>query len=119
MTTIRLVQLELKKNYLLKNNLNLSTRPLNGVLTKYQKSIGTKSRDFKDVKIPSLFWLVHEINPQIDKNEPEGNAYHYVVQKIKDNRYPYILHGPFTSETKVKHWFDAEELSTYWQNQDT
>lgn len=59
--------------------------------------------------------LVHETNPQIDKNENEGNAYHYAVQRINDDRFPYILHGPFCAETMVEHWFDFEDLDVYWR----
>jgi len=59
--------------------------------------------------------LVHEANPQVDKNENEGNAYHYAVQRINDSRFPYILHGPFRSETIVEHWFDYEDLDAYWK----
>ena len=57
--------------------------------------------------------LAHEPNPK--PNEPEGNAYHYVVQKISHPQYPYLLHGPFRSETLVKHWFESEQLDNYWK----
>ncbi|MCZ6593342.1 MAG: hypothetical protein O6943_00325 [Bacteroidetes bacterium] len=60
--------------------------------------------------------LVHETNPKIEFNEPEGNAYHYVVQRINDDRYPYILNGPFKVETKIAHWFEATDLTTYWND---
>ena len=56
--------------------------------------------------------IVHEPNPY--PNEPEGNAYHYVFQKITDPRFPYLVHGPFRSETKVDHWFEAKQLDRYW-----
>src|SRR5260370_381018 len=49
--------------------------------------------------------LAHEPRPMV--KEPPGNAYHYVIQKTSDTRFPYILHGPFRSETIVDHWFDA------------
>lgn len=58
--------------------------------------------------------LVHERNPMVDKNEPEGNAYHYVIQKINDKRFPYLMYGPFKSETIVPHWFDSDDLDKYW-----
>lgn len=61
--------------------------------------------------------LVHERNPMIHKNEPEGNAYHYVVQKINDSRFPYILHGPFKAQTIVPHWFEADALDVYWNDE--
>jgi hypothetical protein len=47
------------------------------------------------------------------KNEPEGNAYHYVIQKREDGNY---LIGPFRADMVVPHWFDAEDLSKYWMN---
>lgn len=58
--------------------------------------------------------LVHEENPMIAKKEPEGNAYHYVIQKINDERFPYLMYGPFKSETIVPHWFDSKDLDKYW-----
>lgn len=57
--------------------------------------------------------LTHEPDPH--PGEPEGNAYHYVFQQVPDPRYPYIMHGPFRSETAVPHWFDADNLSVYWR----
>jgi hypothetical protein len=60
--------------------------------------------------------LAHETRPLA--GEPPGNAYHYVVQKTADPRCPYILHGPFRSETIVDHWFDAPQLDRYWQEED-
>lgn len=57
--------------------------------------------------------LALEPNPKLE--EPEGNAYHYVVQKINHPNYPYLLHGPFRSETLVKHWFDCPQLDNYWK----
>ena len=57
--------------------------------------------------------LVHETNPK--SGEPEGNAYHFVFQKIRDHRYPFLMHGPFRTETVVPHWFDAADLDCYWQ----
>jgi len=60
--------------------------------------------------------LAHESRPMA--GEPPGNAYHYVVQKLTDPRYPYLLNGPFRSETIVDHWFDAPQLNRYWQASD-
>lgn len=57
--------------------------------------------------------LVHESNPR--ENEPEGNAYHYVIQQTCRKDFPYILTGPFKSETRVKHWYEADDLDTYWK----
>lgn len=61
--------------------------------------------------------LVHESSPKTHKGEPEGNAYHYVIQKINDYRYPYLMHGPFKSETRVKHWYKADDLDLYWKDE--
>jgi hypothetical protein len=61
--------------------------------------------------------LVHEPNPMVHKDEPEGNAYHYVIQKISDDRFPYLMYGPFKSETRVKHWFQADDLDSYWEDE--
>lgn len=61
--------------------------------------------------------LVHEKNPMVHKNEPEGNSYHYVFQSISDDRYPYLMYGPFKSETRVDHWFEADDLDSYWQEE--
>jgi hypothetical protein len=58
--------------------------------------------------------LAHETRPMA--KEPPGNAYHYVIQKTSDDRFPYILHGPFRSETIVEHWFDADQLDRYWSD---
>ena len=58
--------------------------------------------------------LVHESNPK--PGEPEGNAYHFVVQQIDHSQYPYLLRGPFQSETRVEHWFEAEDINTYWSD---
>jgi len=60
--------------------------------------------------------LVHETRPQ--PNEPEGNAYHYVVQELRRSDYPYVLHGPFRSQTRVAHWYGAEDLAIYWESAD-
>ncbi len=59
--------------------------------------------------------LVYESNPK--PGEPSGNAYHFVVQRSNRQDYPYILHGPFKSETRVKHWFDADDLEVYWMEE--
>jgi hypothetical protein len=57
--------------------------------------------------------LAHEPHPKMNTGETDGNAYHYVVQKINRADYPYILHGPFRCEMLVKHWFTADELTAY------
>ena len=58
--------------------------------------------------------LVHEPNPQTSKGEGEGNAYHYVFQRINRDDFPYLMYGPYKSETIVPHWFDADNLDRYW-----
>lgn len=62
--------------------------------------------------VAGLDVLAYESTPLGD--EPPGNAYHFVVQKINDDRFPYLIHGPFRSETIVPHWFDAPDLVRYW-----
>ena len=61
--------------------------------------------------------LVQEPRPMA--GEPPGNAYHYVIQKITDERFPFLLHGPFTSEAIVDHWFNAPQLDRYWTDWST
>jgi hypothetical protein len=56
--------------------------------------------------------LVFERRPR--PGEPAGNAYHWVIQAITDRRFPFLLHGPFKSETRVPHWFDSDDLALYW-----
>lgn len=55
--------------------------------------------------------LVFESNRK--PGEPEGNAYHYVVQESGRSDYPYILCGPFLTETRVPHHFGPENLNVY------
>jgi hypothetical protein len=62
--------------------------------------------------VAGLDVLVQEPRPMA--KEPPGNAYHYVVQRTSDTRFPFIMHGPFKSETLVEHWFDAPQLDRYW-----
>jgi len=47
--------------------------------------------------------------------EPEGNAYHYVFIRSGDSSHPYVMYGPYRSETRVDHWFEAVDLECYWQ----
>jgi hypothetical protein len=51
-------------------------------------------------------------------DEPEGNAYHYVFAKTDDSQHPYTMYGPYIKQTRVKHWFDAEDLDTYFRSSD-
>jgi hypothetical protein len=64
--------------------------------------------------IAGLEVLTCEKNPK--EGEPEGNAYHYVIQQINDPYYPYLIHGPFKSGMFVEHWFEAEQLDRYWKD---
>jgi hypothetical protein len=56
--------------------------------------------------------LVNESSPRTD--EPEGNAYHFVLIRSGHPKHPYILMGPIPSGTQVSHWFNYEDLSVYW-----
>ena len=60
--------------------------------------------------------LVWEANPK--PGEPEGNAYHHVMQFVNHPDYPCVLHGPFSSETSLRHWFEADDLDIYWSRND-
>ena len=55
--------------------------------------------------------LVYETKPK--PGEPEGNAYHFVVQESGRKDFPYILHGPFITETQVKHHFRVNDIEIY------
>ncbi len=57
--------------------------------------------------------LTHEQKPNSAKNEPSGNAYHYILQEINDKRFPYVLYGPFENGTIISHWFDVNDLNVY------
>jgi hypothetical protein len=59
--------------------------------------------------------IVHETRPKTEKNEPELNIYHCVIQKLKNpiNGYGYIMHGPSESETLFGHWKDVSVLDDY------
>jgi len=64
--------------------------------------------------IAGLDVLTCEKNPK--EGEPEGNAYHYVIQQINDPCYLYLMHGPFKSGMFVEHWFKTEQLDRYWKD---
>jgi hypothetical protein len=55
--------------------------------------------------------LVFEPNPK--PGETEGNAYHFVIQESGHEDCPYILHGPFYTEARVAHHFEAGDLDHY------
>lgn len=59
--------------------------------------------------------IAQETNPQIEKNEPELNIYHCVIQKLSQpkNGYGYIMYGPSQSETLFGHWKDESVLDDY------
>jgi hypothetical protein len=59
--------------------------------------------------------LTHEPKPDMDKNEPSGNAYHYILQGISDSRFPYILYGPVPHGTIISHWFGFDDLDVYFK----
>lgn len=65
-----------------------------------------------DIRVIAGFdQLVIERNFQ--PNEPEGNAYHYVVQQTNHPAFPYLLHGPYTTETRVSHWHPIDQQDSY------
>jgi hypothetical protein len=57
--------------------------------------------------------LTHEQKPNSAKNEPSGNAYHYILQKTTDRKFPYVLYGPYKSGTRAPHWFDVNDSNVY------
>jgi len=57
--------------------------------------------------------LTRETKPKTKKDEPEGNAYHYFVQRINHEQYPFMLYGPIDDGTIAPHWFDYEDLDLY------
>ena len=57
--------------------------------------------------------LTIESNPKLEKNEPSGNAYHYILQKINNENFPFVLHGPFRKGTIISHWFNDKDLNVY------
>jgi len=63
--------------------------------------------------IAAMDVLTHETKPNLAKNEPPGNAYHYIIQRLKDSKYPYMLYGPYDDGTIAPHWFDDEDLDLY------
>lgn len=54
-----------------------------------------------------------ESKPKLDKNEPSGNAYHYILQQINNEKFPFMLHGPFETGTIISHWYNAADLDVY------
>ena len=66
----------------------------------------------KDI-IAGIDVLTSESNPKF--GEKEGNAYHYVIQHIKDDKFPYKIYGPYKTNMKVPHSFDCDDLENYWQ----
>ncbi|MDP1714312.1 MAG: hypothetical protein Q8L41_06150 [Anaerolineales bacterium] len=57
--------------------------------------------------------LTIETNPNIQKNESPGNAYHYILKKINNKDFPFLLLGPFDEGTIIPHWFDDKDLDVY------
>ena len=63
------------------------------------------------VAVGGIDFLKHETKPKI--NEPEGNAYHYVIVH-NTNVDDYSVLGLYKSGTPVPHWFDPEkDLKVY------
>lgn len=60
--------------------------------------------------VAGLDVLAYEPNPK--QGEPDGNAYHYVFQKLTTGGY--LMTGPFPTDAIVPHWFDAKDLDKYW-----
>ena len=58
--------------------------------------------------------LANEKNPK--QNEPEGNAYHYIIQQTSDPEYPYTMYGPYKDGMRVEHWFTVVDIDTYDEN---
>lgn len=60
--------------------------------------------------VGGIDWLRHETKPK--GNEPEGNAYHFVICKVSDDEYK--VYGTYPKGMKVPHHFDASQLDLYW-----
>lgn len=56
--------------------------------------------------------LAVETRPNIKRNEPSGNAYHYIIQQTNRAKFPYILYGPYNEGTIVPHWFEDSDLNS-------
>jgi len=63
--------------------------------------------------IAGLDVLTLETKPNAQKTEPPGNAYHYILQKINDEKFPFMLLGPFDKGTIIPHWYDDTDLDVY------
>lgn len=63
--------------------------------------------------IAAMDVLVAEYRRQL--NEPEGNAYHYLFQKFDEPQYPFLMVGPFRGHTRIGHWFEYHDLTTYFE----
>jgi hypothetical protein len=55
--------------------------------------------------------LTLETNPK--PQEPEGNAYHYIIQKIEDPYHQFFLYGPYFEGMATNHWFTSKDLEAY------
>lgn len=60
--------------------------------------------------------LAIETNPNTEKNEPSGNAYHYILQKTSHEEFPFLLLGPFDRDTIISHWFNDTDLDVYLES---
>lgn len=57
--------------------------------------------------------LTIETKPKLHKDEPSGNAYHYIIQEISHNEFPFLLLGPFDKGAIISHWFNETDLDVY------
>ena len=57
--------------------------------------------------------LTRETRPKLLRNEPLGNAYHYILPKINNEESPFLLLGPFEKDTIISHWFNESDLVVY------
>ncbi|NOS70276.1 MAG: hypothetical protein HOP33_10135 [Verrucomicrobia bacterium] len=59
--------------------------------------------------------IAQETRPNVEKNEPELNIYHVVVQKlpVPVQGYQYLMHVAYTGETLFGHWRSADVLDDY------
>jgi len=59
-----------------------------------------------DNVIAGIDVLALETKPKLNKGEPSGNAYHYFIQKINREDFPFMLYGPCDKGARISHWFD-------------
>ena len=57
--------------------------------------------------------FVHEENPWRNQGEGDVNVYHYVVARTGRLDFPYLIRGPYRTETLVAHWPSGLPLEPY------